>query len=340
VPVTGLGAQPGAWDHPAMPTRDEIGADDVRARQERALTAAADAGRALGLTVTEPHVLYDVFSVVVHLRPAPVVVRVPTVLPRTVAADPDVQADQQRRELAAAGWLAARGHPVVPPSPLVPPEPVRHDGFSMTFWQYVEQVPGDPSAGLDEPERLRLAARLHAALRDYPGELRFLMPLDASLPDGFAQLESRPDLLDPADLARARAEWELLEPLTDPDRFAATFPGLTVQPVHGDAPTYNVIVTPDGPLASDFEHVTRGPVEWDMVYADEAARATYDAAAAELGLRPLDERLLRVMETARMLQLVACLPMAPQLPGLFEGVTPAVEHWRTGPPLELPDLRD
>jgi hypothetical protein len=110
-----------------------------------------------------------------------------------------------------------------------------------------------------------------------------------------------------------------------------------VQPVHGDAPTYNVIVTPDGPLASDFEHVTRGPVEWDMVFADEAARAAYDASAADLGLRPLDESLLRVMESARMVQLIACLPMAPQLPGLLDGLRTAVEHWRSGPLLQLPD---
>jgi Ser/Thr protein kinase RdoA (MazF antagonist) len=293
------------------------------------------AGRGLGLTVSDPQVLYDVFSVVVHLRPAPVVVRVPTVLPRTVAADPGEQAAQQRRELDVAAWLAARGHPVVAPSPLVPPEPVSRDGFSMTFWQHVEQVPGDPMTGLDDPHRLRLAARLHAALHDYPGELRFLMPLDASIPDGLAQLEQRPDLLDAAGLERARAEWAALEQLTDPDTFAATFPGLTVQPIHGDAPTYNLIVTPDGELASDFEHVTRGPIEWDLVHADAQARATYDAEAARLGLRPVDERLLRVMEAARMIQLVACLPMAPQLPILFDGVSSAVQHWRESPPLSL-----
>jgi hypothetical protein len=69
-----------------------------------------------------------VFSVVVHLSPAPVVVRVPTVLPHTVAADPDVQAAQQRSELAVAGWLADRGHSVVPPSPLVPREAARRAG--------------------------------------------------------------------------------------------------------------------------------------------------------------------------------------------------------------------
>ena len=52
------------------------------------------------------------------------------------------QTAQQRSELAVAGWLADRGHPVVPPSPLVAREPVRREGFSMTFWQFVEEVPG------------------------------------------------------------------------------------------------------------------------------------------------------------------------------------------------------
>lgn len=84
---------------------------DLAARTNRAVAAAAAVGRDLGLTVTEPRVLYDFFSVVVHLAPAPVVVRVPAVLPRTVTADPQAQAAQQRRELAVAGWLADRGHP-------------------------------------------------------------------------------------------------------------------------------------------------------------------------------------------------------------------------------------
>jgi hypothetical protein len=317
------------WDHPTVPLADEISPDAVRARQERAVAAAVAAGHDLGITVTEPRVLYDAFSVIVHLHPAPVVARVPTVLPRTVKAAPQAQADQQRRELAVAGWLAERGHPVVAPSPLVPAEPIARDGFSMTFWQHVEQVPAEP----DEAQRIRLAAQLHAALHDYPGELRFLMPLDAFVPDGLAQLESRPDLLDPADLDRARAEWALLEPLTDPDGFAAAFPGISVQPVHGDAPTYNLIVTPDGALSADFEHITRGPVEWDLVFADDAARAAYDTSAGELGLRPLDERLLQVMETARMVQLVACLPMAPQIPGMLDGLRAALEHWKSLPHL-------
>ena len=104
-----------------------------------------------------------------------------------------------------------------------------------------------------------------------------------------------------------------------------------MQPIHGDAPFYNVIPTPKGELCSDFEHVTLGPVEWDLAFAGLEGQAAYDAAAARLGLRPLNERLLRVMESARMLQLVAYLALVPQLPMLAEGLRPSLEQWRTTP---------
>jgi hypothetical protein len=78
--------------------------DQLAARTDRAVAAATAAGRDLGLTVTEPQVLYNVFSVIVHLTPSPVIVRVPTVLPRTTTLE--TQLVDQRRELAVAGWLA------------------------------------------------------------------------------------------------------------------------------------------------------------------------------------------------------------------------------------------
>jgi Ser/Thr protein kinase RdoA (MazF antagonist) len=188
---------------------------------------------------------------------------------------------------------------------------------------------------MDDPERARHVARLHTALADYRGDLRFLMPLGATIPHGLARLADRPDLLDAAGQRRARAEWAQLEPLTGPAGFAARFPGVAVQPVHGDAPAYNIITTDAGLLSADFEHVTLGPVEWDLAFATPGDREAYDATAGELGLRPLDTGVLRVMECARMIQLVACLPLAPLLPGLADGVRPFLEQWLESPPLRL-----
>ena len=313
--------------------------DELAARTARAVTAAADAGRALGVRVDEPRVLYDVFSVIVHLAPSPVVVRVPTVLPPSYVADPDAQLAQQRAELAVTGWLADQGHPVVSPSPLVPREPVRHQGFSMTFWTYVEQVvsEGEP----DWRARVEQTARLHAALRDYPdhdpdedGPLGFWAPFGTYIPEGLNELERLPDLLSRTDLERAQREWGVIGPvLTSRQAFEAAFPGVTVQPIHGDAPYHNMITTPDGELWSDFELVTLGAVESDLAMLDPATIAAYDVAAAGLGLRKVDQRVLRVTEAAGLLAVIACLAMVPQLPMLSDGVAPVVDRWRATPPL-------
>lgn len=287
--------------------------DDLAARTARATTAAAAAGRGLGLTVTDPVVLYDVFSVVVRLDPSPVVVRVPTVLPPGLTAE--AQHAQQARELAVTGWLAGQGFPVVPPAH---PDPVRRDGLSMTFWQLVDVVPAEAATG----DAGRGIAALHRALADCPVDLPFMVPLDESIPTMLAELATRPDLLDPTDLGRARREWAALSPLADEQAFAARFPRAVVQPIHGDAPSYNVLHTPDGPLAGDFEHVGRGPVEWDLTFLGEEELAAYGA--------PVDPDLLATMAAARTLQLVAVHALVPQLPMLAEGMRPMLDAWRSG----------
>jgi hypothetical protein len=301
--------------------------DQLAARTGRAVDAATAAGRDLGLTITEPQVLYDVFSVIVHLAPSPVIVRVPAVLPRTTTLE--TQLVDQRRELAVASWLAQRGHPVVPPSPLVPTEPVQRDGFSMTFWQFVKQI---KETEVSTARAAEVAAEMHAVLREYTGDLAFMGALDPFIPDGLAQLTDRPDLLDPADVDRAKREWAVLGPLfASEEAFTKAFPAATIQPIHGDAPGYNLIVTPDGELCSDFELVTRGPVEWDLGYTGEEGAQAYNIAAERLGLRQLDENLLKALEALRMLQLVACVAQTPDLPILAEGLKPMLEAWRATP---------
>lgn len=305
---------------------------DLAARTTRAVDAATGAGRELGLDVTEPVVLHDSFSVVVHLAPAPVVARVPTVLP--AAENLAELEERQREELAVVDWLAARGHPVVVPSPLAPLEPVRRDGFSMTFWEHVRK---SEDAEPDYARNAALIADLHGALRDYPRELPFLAALEPKLPEAADHLREHPAVLeraglDPADLERAERQWAVLEPLVaSREGFEAAFPGIPIQPVHGDAPAYNIIDTVDGKLCSDFEVITLGPVEWDLALIGPDGEARYNARAEDLGLRPLDEQVLRVVEFAGLLRGIACLALTPQLPVLAEGLKPVIEIWRATP---------
>lgn len=300
---------------------------DLKARTARAVAAATSAGRALGLDVADPKVLHDMFSVVVHLAPSPVVVRVPVVLPPGLDGAP--QAARQARELAVVAWLAERGLPVVRPSPLVPREPVQRDGFSMTFWEFVDV---DTSRQPDFIAEAALAADLHASLRDYPGELPFLSPLAETVPTCLAFLEENLGLLAPADLERARSEWAVLEPvLSSRESFARAFPKVDVQPIHGDAPSYNIIRTTSGVRYADFEDVNLGPVEWDLSFLGPDGATVYNTAAARAGIRPLDPAVLRVMAAAGMLRVAACYALVPQLPMLTELLEPALQSWRAMP---------
>ena len=304
-----------------------LSTEDLAARTTRAVSAASDAACSLGLTVSEPKVLHDVFSVVVQLPPSPVVARVPAILPRehSIAS----QQQRQARELAVVSWLAEQGVPVVRPSPLVPAKPVQQDGFSITFWELVD-VKAQTEA--DMLPNTKLVPQLHAALRKYPGELPFLSPVAMTVPSCLRYIAQHPELLPAEDLHRAQHEWEVLEPiLTSQRAFEAAFPDATLQPIHGDAPFYNVIHTSDGVRYADFEDVTLGPPEWDIAGAGPEYTAAYAEAAGAAGVRPLQEDVLQVMAAARNLQLVACMALVPELPLLGTGLTPLLDAWRNSP---------
>ncbi|MFH9069135.1 phosphotransferase [Streptomyces alboflavus] len=298
-------------------------------RTSAAVAAAVAAGRGLGLSIAEPTVLHDVFSVVVHLAPAPVVARIPTVLPRPV--DLAALAHRQQDELDVTRWLADQQIPVIAPSPLVPTEPVQRDGFSMTFWPFVEEVRDKEPDYVANAESV---ADLHAALRTYPGRrLEFLSAADPQfIADSLARLDRHPDLIGAAELDRARREWHLLEPLVRTrGAFEARFPGVDVQPIHGDSPPANIFHAVDGDLYADFELVTLGPVEWDLAALGPEHEAAYNRGARRNGTRPLDEGVLAFVNALGMLRVVATLTLVPQLPVLMEYLKPAVDHWRATP---------
>ncbi|PQD97968.1 phosphotransferase [Mycobacterium sp. EPG1] len=300
--------------------------EDLAERTRRATDAAVAAGRELGLRIEQPTVLHDVFSVVVHLRPQPVVARIPVV--STANLQPDRQNARQQRELDVAAWLDAHGVPVVPPSARVPRRPVRRDGFAMTFWELADVAEDhEPYRGVD----LSYSVTLHEALRDYPAELPFLSPFNDGLPEMIAALRPQRGLTT-SDIERARAEFDRLRAvLADRESFHRAFAGVPVQPVQGDAPSHNVIRTRAGILFSDFEDITCGPVEWDLAMLGEEAITAYDRAAHERGLRRTDPEVLRAMESARRLQFVGCFTLIPQLPILAAPLIEALDEWRATP---------
>ncbi|WP_327151999.1 phosphotransferase [Nocardia sp. NBC_01329] len=297
-------------------------------RTSAAVDAAVAAGRELGLTVTDPLVLHDVFSVVVHLTPSPVVARIPTVVPNR--DDTVALARRQQDELDVTHWLAGRGIPVIAPSPLVPLEPVQRDGFSMTFWSF---VPEDRTEAPDYVANAESVADLHVALRTYPGHLKFLSAAEPQfIAESLAGLDRHPTLIGAAELDRARREWQILEPFVrSQTAFEARFPGIGLQPIHGDSPPANIFAGVDGDLYADFELVTLGPVEWDLAGLGPEHESAYNRGAQRNGTRSLDEDVLGFVNAVGMLRVVATLTLAPQLPELMEYLQPALDHWQTMP---------
>jgi hypothetical protein len=80
------------------------------------VTTSVSRAREHGLRVEEPVVLNDLFSLTVHLKPAPVVARVATCMPRLRTPI----AEWLEREVAVATFLSEQGAPVVAPSRELP----------------------------------------------------------------------------------------------------------------------------------------------------------------------------------------------------------------------------
>jgi hypothetical protein len=237
-----------------------------------AVSASVACARVLGLPADDPEVIAEGYSVRVLLRPAAVVTRVVTV-GRQLRPDP---LPWLEREVSVAQFLAASGVPVV--APWENPGPYVGEGLEVSLWHWADHDSSEVSAA----EFGMMLGRLHHALESYPGDLP---PLVGPLTDIATALRvsSHPTL------HRAAAE---LIPL------ALSWPR---RPLHGDAHTGNVLVTPSGPVWTDFEDVCLGPVEWDMA----SMTVSEDALAAYPG--SIDRGRLADCRDLRRLQILASL---------------------------------
>jgi hypothetical protein len=139
-----------------------------------AIDAAVALGAAHGIASPEPHVLKDGSNLVVHLRPAPVVVRVAT-FTGEIRRDPLPYLEREVRLTLA---LLAEGADVAPASPLIPPGPYRRGRWAMTAWSYVDHADG---AVPDGPRALAALDTLHEAMRRVVLDLPLLGPATTDL---------------------------------------------------------------------------------------------------------------------------------------------------------------
>ena len=266
------------------------------------IAAAVSVAARHGVRVTDPVVLKDSYSLRVHLRPAPIVARIPTV---TMLGRPR-PAEALAREVAVVSFLAGKGAPVVPVSDLLPPGPFEQDGYAVSFWTYVEH---DGDLRLSPVDVGRALAELHGVLREYPGELPCLGPALDETAVLLDRLGSSPGA-DPsgrADLSGLSEDLELL---------AAELRGRPgdVQALHGDAPPGNVLAAKDGLVWIDFEETCSGPVGWDLACMLGTARLDGRKAVRAYGADPDDQGFLPLLRARRLQSVLWMVAKAGRFP--------------------------
>ncbi|MBW4572813.1 MAG: phosphotransferase [Tolypothrix carrinoi HA7290-LM1] len=240
---------------------------------KRAIDASVSVASSYGINIDDPYVLADAYSVRIHLRPAPIVARVSTI---TCVLRSPIDS-WLAREISVAEFLFSQGVPVVPPSDMLPPLPHEHDGLFISFWRYVQPLPDAVPKSAVVGEML---AELHSVLRDYPEELPFLAPPLNDIPRGLERLDRIGNILSKSDLVLLRSTYEKL--LSQVKNNSVN----SLQPLHGDGHTHNLIPTAKGLLWNDFEDTCNGSIAWDLINLDEEGRAAYPNAPESAILEP------------------------------------------------------
>lgn len=273
-----------------------------------AVGAAVALAEEHGLRAREPVVLKDSYNVRVHLRPAPVVARIPTV---TALGRPDPE-EALRRELEVVSYLHRQGTPVVPPSALLPPGPHLRDGFAVSFWEYAE--PGPPQEVTPEAAGRALAA-LHEALRGFPGELPHL---GAALDEPAHLLRLLTDDLTPGVFDRLR------EGLAESGARLRARPAV---PVHGDAHAGNLIAAEGGLLWNDFEESMSAPPGWDLACLLRSGRIDGAAAVRAYGADPASPELRDCLAARAVQGVIWMLARARRFPDGRPAAEDALRGW-------------
>ena len=257
-----------------------------------AMRAAEQVAQAHGITVSDAEVVADGSNLLVHLNPAPLLARVATtsaLLRRPVSA-------WLGRDVSVAAFLHQQGMPVVPPSDLLPPGPHQYDGYTMSFWQWVEH---DRDATIPTAEAGAMLRDLHETLRGYrsseSGAELPLLEIFNEITRWLKFLEGRRALSGGELIQLRETHWRLAETLR--------YGGRAIQPIHGDAHRKNLLKTAKGWLWTDFEDACGGPTAWDVACLVRTAPEGIEAALASYPGAPTWDELLPYLR-ARELEAV------------------------------------
>jgi len=202
------------------------------------------AARAAGLSPDGAELLRIGENAIYRLAHDPVVVRI---------ARSAARMDTARRELCVAQWLEHNAIPTIQVHE-IEEQPLLVDGFPVTFWRAVTGHNGGAEPNRSDLARLLLA--FHGA--DH-------CPCDLPImdPSSWAKVEERISVAtginDEARKFLSSRNAELAKRVHDLEYV------LPRGPIHADAHTGNLLVDDNVIVLSDFEGVSIGPREWDLL---------------------------------------------------------------------------
>jgi aminoglycoside phosphotransferase (APT) family kinase protein len=250
--------------------------------------ALADACAQVSLDATGALVIYERSNAVFRLAHNPVVVRL-----RYAPGSSEWMA-RLTASVQVTAWLSTLGFPAVRPWNVA--QPVTAQGYIVTFWHYVPEV-GEPWSDIDA-----LAHLLHR-LHEQPEP-----PVDLPVTNPLGSL--REDVDRCAWLAGSQRSW-LVSRCDELERqYGETSWALGCGLLHGDAYTDNLIHTRDGAVLADWDSVSYGPREQDLVptrmrYRFGQPASEWDQFCDAYGIDPSELHGLPVLQQMRELRALA-----------------------------------
>jgi aminoglycoside phosphotransferase (APT) family kinase protein len=255
-------------------------------RYQAALEAACAVA---GLDARDAVLLHVRGNAVYHLPRVGVIARL-----RVVAGHPGTVRAQFTAALQVTAWLCRNGYPATEPLDL--DQPVAVGGHLATFWRYVTVTSTDTR---DLATLGRLIRRLHN-----------LSHADISLPAANPLGSLRADLDGSDAITPANRQWLLARADDLEDQYQHTQWVLGTGLIHGDAHAGNLLHASSGVILGDWDSVSHGPRELDLVptsmwYRYGRTRTEWDAFCAAYGVNPADLPDLPLLQKLRELQALA-----------------------------------
>ncbi len=228
-------------------------------------------------------------NAVYHLPHSDAVVRL-----RSASAQPGPVREQLVAALQTASWLRRQGYPATEPLDL--DQPIAVDGHLATFWRYVTVI----NEGIRDTTTLgKLIRCLHS-----------LPEPDINLPPANPLGSLRADLHNSDAITPADREWLLASADELEKQYLRTQWMLGKGLIHGDAHGGNLLHAPGTVMLGDWDAVSHGPREMDLVptsmwYRYGRPRTEWEDFCAAYDIDPGDLPGLSLLQRLRELQALA-----------------------------------